>query len=182
MDAGVAAVLGATVGVVGTLGTAVFTYAAARRQARDAGVVEHGHWLRERRHERYIAFLDGLGAWDTVLDQVWEPLGNYRRDPAAGRADLLAVLRALEDRYDDLVALEERVALVGPSGAAHAAEHTRRTYRVLFDVIHHAATERQPIPETEVEATLGHAQEVAGEFRKVSRKVIETPPGVQKRL
>ncbi len=48
--------------------------------------MEHGHWLRERRHERYIAFLDGLGAWGTALDQVWDPLGNYRRDlPQAGQ-------------------------------------------------------------------------------------------------
>ncbi|MFD7534723.1 hypothetical protein [Streptomyces sp. NPDC059819] len=181
MDAGVAAVLGATVGVVGTLGTAVLTYAAARRQARDVGVVEHGHWLRERRHERYIAFLDGLGAWDTALDQVWEPLGRYRRNPAAGRAGLLAALQTLEGRYDGLVALEERVALVGPEGAAHAAERTRRIYRVLFDVIHHAATEGQPVPEAEVDAALVDTRKVAGDFRKVSRQVMEKPPGVWER-
>ncbi len=176
MDAGVAAVLGAAVGVVGTLGTAMLTYAAARRQARDVGAVEHGHWLRERRHERYLAFLDGLDAWDRALDLIWEPLHEYRSDPIAGRARFLAALEPLQDRCDELTKLQERVSLVGPVGAANAAEETWRSYRVLFDLVHHAVFHEEPYPEEAVAKVLKRNRAVATAFRESSRKIMETPP------
>ncbi|MGW4623449.1 hypothetical protein [Streptomyces sp. NPDC004592] len=176
MDAGVAAVLGATVGVVGTLGTAVLTYAAARRQAQDVGAVEHGHWLRERRHERYLAFLDGLDAWDRAFDLIWEPLREYRSDPVAGRGRLLAALETLRDRSNDLIRLHERVSLVGPVGVANASASAWRSHRVFFDLVHHAVVGEQPYPEEEADKVLEHSRAAASAFREASRKVMETPP------
>lgn len=74
MDQGLAAVLGATGGVVGTLGTAVFAYAAARMQTRDAGMVEHGHWLREKRLAACSAFLETLTQVEDRVHSDWSGL------------------------------------------------------------------------------------------------------------
>lgn len=57
MDQGLAAVLGASVGVLGTMGTALLTYAATRGQVRDQGRVTHAHWLREARQRAYTEFV-----------------------------------------------------------------------------------------------------------------------------
>lgn len=56
MDQGLAAVLGAGVGVMGTLGTAVLTYAATRGQVRDQHRVGHAQWLRDTRQRAYTEF------------------------------------------------------------------------------------------------------------------------------
>lgn len=55
MDQGVSAVLGASVSVLGTAGTAVLTYPAARKQAYDQGRVTHRSALRTERREVYPA-------------------------------------------------------------------------------------------------------------------------------
>jgi hypothetical protein len=45
MDQGIAALAGAGIGVVGSLGTAGLAYLAAERQARDRGRIEHAQKL-----------------------------------------------------------------------------------------------------------------------------------------
>lgn len=60
MDQGLAAVLGATVGVAGTLGASVLAYIATRRQASDQGAIDRAHKVREERREAYLNVMDTL--------------------------------------------------------------------------------------------------------------------------
>jgi hypothetical protein len=82
MDAGWAAVLGATVGVVGTLGSAMLTYAATRSQVHEAGRVEHEHWVRDKRQQLYLDFIDTLDEWDAAVDAMGKAMGRpYQTEP-----------------------------------------------------------------------------------------------------
>ncbi|GGV63027.1 hypothetical protein GCM10010277_68830 [Streptomyces longisporoflavus] len=70
--------LGAAVGVIGTLGTATLTYLATRHQVRDQGRVDHAKVLREERKAAYLDFLEAAESCSKVCD-----FGGNLRDSAA---------------------------------------------------------------------------------------------------
>ncbi|EFF88704.1 conserved hypothetical protein [Streptomyces sp. e14] len=184
MDQGWAALAGAGVGVAGTLCTSWLTYAAARRQARDQGAVEHGRALRNERLEAYLAFMKAAEPVDSVLHRVAHQDGaraSARNAPPP--ADVLhAAVEELGTAVDALYKAQARLDLMGPKPVAAQAVNvwsdvrSLRTYleRVRLGMIEGG------VPHDEYRTGLEDvvdAVEVSRErFARRAREVIETPP------
>lgn len=82
MDQGTAAVLGACVGVVGTIGTAVLTFIAARTQVRDQGMIEHRRTVRTERRDAYRAFMTSISNVEQALENQMLSLAKLEIDAA----------------------------------------------------------------------------------------------------
>lgn len=67
MDQGVAAVLGAGVGVLGALGTAVLTYVGLRHQTASTAANQHRQTVRTERVEAFSAFIEAVQSADSSL-------------------------------------------------------------------------------------------------------------------
>ncbi|MFF2538540.1 proline dehydrogenase [Streptomyces cyaneofuscatus] len=111
MDSGLAALLGAAVGSVTTLGAAIVN---SRAQARS----QHAQWSRQHRRDAYTRYLSALHDRDIAMDAVLDVLRSDRPD-----------LPALDERTDRFVTLArevhracEIVILEGPESVADAAE------------------------------------------------------------
>lgn len=81
MDQGIAAVLGAAVGVVGALGASALTYLGVRQQTRAIGQIEYAKAVWTERAELYATFID-------EVEEAHHALIN-------GRTSLFALRRAL---------------------------------------------------------------------------------------
>ncbi|GAB7102118.1 hypothetical protein JCM4814A_04320 [Streptomyces phaeofaciens JCM 4814] len=106
--------LGASVGVLGTVGTAVLTYLAARKQADDQGRVTHRSALRAERRDAYLAFLQAHESIDGALNVI-----NIASVPEIAVLD-----RAIElvDRgAHEIYVSQSRVELAGPESVCGAA-------------------------------------------------------------
>jgi hypothetical protein len=118
------ALIAGIIGLVGTvIGAAATAWAAkinahknveaVRGQARDQGVNEHAHWLRQQRLVSYEGFLD---AWDECTR-----IRQERADPApsgegaAGRVELRRTASRMMERA-------RRISLLGPEEVSLAAE------------------------------------------------------------
>ncbi|MDQ8706849.1 hypothetical protein RCO28_30915 [Streptomyces sp. LHD-70] len=121
MDQGIAAVLGAGVGIAGGLGSALLGHMTARRQSRDQGRLDHGLKLRDERMSAYLAFLEG--AERTLL-----PLADLREcllepdefsEPAWLRIE--QHIDGLNAHRGELVRLLTRVTLAGPQEVDRSA-------------------------------------------------------------
>ncbi|MFD4880021.1 hypothetical protein ACFWOB_42585 [Streptomyces sp. NPDC058420] len=112
MDQGLAAVLGAAVGVSGTAITGLLGYVAARKQAPDQGRIEHERQLRAERRETYLAYLEWM--------QPANDFGALERGDQTPEA-LEAVRLKLVEAHKHLYALKPRVDLCGPREVAAAA-------------------------------------------------------------
>ncbi|MDN3249730.1 hypothetical protein [Streptomyces sp. ZSW22] len=112
MDQAVAALCGAGIGVVGTLGASWLTYAGTRRQARDQGRVEHARQLRTERREAYLSFMEML-----------EPLEHLPSGPASSLSD--EEFASLKERVQSIPLRGEylltRIRLCGPDEVASKA-------------------------------------------------------------
>lgn len=112
MDQAIAALCGAGIGVVGTLGASWLTYAGARRQARDQGRVEHARQLRTERREAYLSFMELL-----------EPLEHLPALPASSLSE--EEFTALKTRVESIPLRGEylltRIRLCGPDEIANRA-------------------------------------------------------------
>ncbi|WP_180268827.1 hypothetical protein [Streptomyces sp. Ru87] len=120
MDQGISAVLGASVGVLGAVGTAVLTYLAARRQANDQGRVIHRNTLRTERREAYLAFLQAGESIDRALHFI--AFGPGRNPQSPPEIEVLSTAIELADRgAHELYASQSRVDLAGPEHVCSAA-------------------------------------------------------------
>ncbi|MEU1120801.1 MULTISPECIES: hypothetical protein [unclassified Streptomyces] len=76
MDQGLAALLGAAVGVAGTSMAAAITSRASRRQAETELAGSHAQWRRQIRRDAYVCALEAVGAAQQRLDastqRLWE--------------------------------------------------------------------------------------------------------------
>lgn len=111
MDAGLAALLGAAVGSLATLGAAMLSGRAAAR-------AQFGQWRRQHRRDAYATYLGALHDRDIALDAVRDALRPDAPD-----------LRDLDEKVRHFVALArevhraaEVVALEGPSPVVEAAD------------------------------------------------------------
>lgn len=116
MDQGTAAVLGACVGVAGTLGTGFLAYFAARHQIRDQAKLEHRKTVRLERRESYRDFLRRISAIERDLDLFMLKLVKLKLDEASPDAWLEAFdeSTALSDRLKDLQVQSTDLMLAGP--------------------------------------------------------------------
>ncbi|GAA2080520.1 hypothetical protein GCM10009801_38830 [Streptomyces albiaxialis] len=124
MDAGLAALLGAAVGSLATLGAAMVS---SRAQAR----AQHEQWRRQHRRDAYAGYLSALHDRDIAMDAVLDAL-------RADEPDLAEV----DDRVHRFIGLArevhraaEVVILEGPAPLAEVAERVTRASSSLSEVM-----------------------------------------------
>ncbi|WP_329377809.1 proline dehydrogenase [Streptomyces sp. NBC_01351] len=120
MDAGLTALLGAAVGSLTTLGTAMLT-------GRTAARTQHEQWRRQHRREACATYLGALHDRDVALDAVrmaLRPESPDLRDVDA-KAELFVTLARTVHRAAEIVHLE------GPSPVARAADDVARASEEL---------------------------------------------------
>lgn len=128
MDAGIAALLGAAVGSLATLGAAVVS---GRAQAR----AQHDQWRRQHRRDAYAGYLSALHDRDIAMDAILDALRSDGPD-----------LAELDERTRHFVALArevhraaEVVALEGPASLAEVTDRVARASRELSEVMRRMA-------------------------------------------
>ncbi|MGW1401052.1 hypothetical protein ACWCRF_20860 [Streptomyces sp. NPDC002405] len=116
MDQGTAAVLGACVGVAGTLGTGFLAYFAARHQIRDQAKLEHRKTVRLERREAYRDFLRHISEIERDLDLFMLKLVKLKLDQASPETwlETFDESTALSDRLKDLQVQSTDLMLAGP--------------------------------------------------------------------
>lgn len=119
MDQGIAALLGATVGVVGALGTAALAFFGVRYQARATGQIEHQKALWNERIAAYSAFIEAVQGAHNVLLEISAKLRKYSPDPetpanATAAQDLVSRLQEAKDRVSAAYECMARIYVVGP--------------------------------------------------------------------
>ncbi|MFJ2198992.1 hypothetical protein [Streptomyces violaceusniger] len=130
MDQGIAAVLGAGVGVLGTLGTAALTHMAARRQTLDNGKVQHWQKMRDERKETYLSFLSAVEDFQAEVSgfhaSLLPPEAESNTPPISGSR------KAAGDCLTKLYGQCNRVGLAGPTPMADQARAVRTTATSAF--------------------------------------------------
>jgi hypothetical protein len=111
MDAGLAALLGAAVGSLTTLGAAIVN---ARAQAR----TQHVQWRRQHRRDAYAAYLSALHDRDIVMDEILDALQADQPDLPA----LDETVRHFIARAREVHRAAEVVILEGPPSIVEAAD------------------------------------------------------------
>ncbi|WP_409055573.1 hypothetical protein [Streptomyces sp. SYP-A7185] len=106
MDQAVAALCGAGIGVVGTVGASWLTYVGTRRQAPDQGRIEHARQLRTERREAYLSFMELLEPMDHVPTEAPAEVAPEQY------AGLDSQLQTIRTRGESLLA---RIQLCGPA-------------------------------------------------------------------
>lgn len=136
MDQGIAAVLGAGVGIVGTLGTAFLTYAGARHQTRDQGRIDHQRSVRNERMAAYEAFFESLTEHERRMSDTQAALSQDARqegdtDGRWERSD--ERLELVDSGLDELRLRQIKVIIAGPAAVSdslaslmHVLEEERR--------------------------------------------------------
>jgi hypothetical protein len=120
MDAGVAAVLGAVVGVAGTIGAAALGWLSARSQLQAQRLIDYDERRRQARRDAYAAFLAHLSKVRVPLMESLEAL----EQPAP---DLDAILQRLEAAQHEAIqnnSISYAVMLEGPAKVAEIASGT----------------------------------------------------------
>lgn len=171
VDQGLAAVLGASVGVIGTLGTACLTYLATRQQGR----VEHGHWLREQRQRAYEEFLITYDRFAGAATALEDALLEGR---AEGLQDLTA---ALKESLDTFATARSRVAVTGPAAASKSAG---KIATLLREVVSALKAWQDDLPSegdaseksTRLHELQSRVQYAYRDFIRDVRSVLESPP------
>ncbi|MCQ8835803.1 hypothetical protein [Streptomyces malaysiensis] len=126
MDQGLAAVLGAFVGVVGTTATAVFTGRYMRQQAQDQAHIDHARWRREIRQETYAAMLVPITEARAVAREASRALIREDTD-----AEVESLLGQLEELIQTIRASCARLYLEGPIEVVRAGDAVLRKLRVV---------------------------------------------------
>ncbi|MFI1394257.1 proline dehydrogenase [Streptomyces sp. NPDC020681] len=132
MDAGLAALMGAAVGSVATLGAAVVT---GRAQARS----QHAQWRRQHRRDAYAGYLSALHDRDIAMDAVLDALRSDEPD----LSDVDEKIRRFIALAREVHRAAEVVILEGPSSVAdvagrvsHASSDLSHVMRRMVDNAH----------------------------------------------
>ncbi|MEU4610836.1 hypothetical protein [Streptomyces umbrinus] len=119
MDAGVAAILGSSVGVAGTTVAAVVAAWSTRWQVRSQAYLEHHRWRREVRQAAYSALITEAVAAEEGLRRAWTTL------IAAGPVDLdeaMERMRAAENLVGAARRAASTVAVEGSTTVVESAD------------------------------------------------------------
>ncbi|MEU4998258.1 hypothetical protein [Streptomyces sp. NPDC021622] len=174
MDQGLAAVLGAGVGVLGTLGTAALTYAATRRQAMDHGRVQHWQQLRDERKETYLALLSAL---EDFMFESGEFLVALKSTPSSEL--VTESQKTAGDRLTDVYRQCQRVDISGPSSMADLATKLRSAATRSFGYLDaHVRNETRLTLESVRKHSVITTElaQVRGSFVEEARRLLETFP------
>lgn len=171
MDAEVAALLGAAVGSLATLGAAFVTGRAAARSQFD-------QWRRQHRRDAYVSYLAALHERDIAMDAIFEALRPDAPD-----------LEQVEERVGRFVGLArevhraaEVVLVEGPSEAAKAAGRVGRASGDLSEVMRrmvadaHAADAGRKAADTVLAAHREQAlHQAVKRFRSAAAGILDKP-------
>ncbi|MFD4608042.1 hypothetical protein ACFWOT_07960 [Streptomyces sp. NPDC058440] len=173
MDQGLAAVLGASVGLAGALGAATLTYIATRKQAADQGLVEFKRSLRSERREAYLAFIRATEDLHPVLVALgWHGQVSAEESPM-GRAEQISTLRSL---VRDLYRLQAQIDLVGPTEISRAAiEVWGRIADLRSALEREQAMGHGGSRSRALDVALDSLEDVRETFSATARRVLETP-------
>jgi hypothetical protein len=131
MDAGVAAVLGAVVGVAGTMGAAALGWLSARSQLRAQRLIDYGERRRQARRDAYAAFLEHLSKVRVPLMESLDALDQPL-------PDVDAILRRLEAAQHEAAqndSISYVVMLEGPAKVAEIATGTMEAISALNGIM-----------------------------------------------
>ncbi|WP_109508469.1 proline dehydrogenase [Nocardioides speluncae] len=152
MDAGLTALLGAAVGSLATLGSAMLTGRAAARS-------QFGQWRRQHRRDAYAAYLGAAYDRDVAADAVRDALATDRPD----LEDVDAKMEYFEAQVRGVQRAAEIVILEGPQvvvealyGVVHAADDLAEVMRRMVRDAHAENTSRKA-----ADTTLASAREHA---------------------
>ncbi|NVI93031.1 proline dehydrogenase [Actinomadura sp. BRA 177] len=180
MDAGIAALLGAGLGSLTTIGAAVVT---GRAQAR----TQFAQWRRQHRRDAYAAYLGALHERDIAMDAVLAAL----RPDEPDLADVDEKVRRFIDLAREVHRAMEIVIIEGPPPMVEAAERVQRASEGLSAVMRRmvedaraadsgrkvadeeAAAERERLLYAEVKAFRAEARDVLG--RAQGRRGVTRP-------
>ncbi|MFE7959574.1 MULTISPECIES: hypothetical protein [unclassified Streptomyces] len=168
MDQGVSAVLGASVGVLGTVGTAVLTYLAARKQADDQGRVAQRSMLRTERREAYLAFLQAQESIDSALNLI-----DAQSPPESAVLD--SAIELADRGAHEIYVAQSRVELTGPESVCGAALEAWGAARNLRSFLEDVRGGRVPPSQYEgqSEARIDEVERCKLEFTAAARSVLE---------
>ncbi|MGW3119203.1 hypothetical protein ACWDBW_19010 [Streptomyces sp. NPDC001107] len=108
MDQGIAALLGATVGVLGTVAAAAISGWSSRQQLRAQAGIDHAQWRRQARRDAYSAFLAPAHEAGNALKQAARSL--------IGEVDVSEADRRLQTAHDNLTAVHAAWAALAVEG------------------------------------------------------------------
>lgn len=180
VDQGLAALLGAGIGVVGVLSTAVLTYASTRHQGRQARAAEHDRSLRAERRSTYLEFWNGVYKEVTEYRQFLHAVDDF----FSNRTEIEPNWQAWGEWYElriqatfELDRLRTGVSLVGPESVSVAAQEV---FGGLIDAslsVRDLVERRDPVewrPHA-VKAALVSVERGHGAFISQARSVITSP-------
>jgi hypothetical protein len=170
MDAGLAALLGAAVGSLATLGAAIVN---SRAQAR----AQQDQWRRQQRRNACASYLSALHDRDIAMDAILKAL-------RADEPDLTTVdekIRHFVDLAREVHRTAEIVILEGPASLAEVAERVTRASRDLSQVMRrmaedaHAGDSTRKAEDTDLAAERERAlYQVIKDFRLAARDTIDS--------
>ncbi|MEU9329495.1 hypothetical protein AB0D91_37840 [Streptomyces canus] len=137
MDAGLAAVLGAAVGAVGTGGAAIATALLNRSQARLQLRAEHVRLLRQTRQTIYARFTEALQTAHESLFAVERKLRLYRADEPDAEAKRAEIERAFDIAQEQTEVLSTPAALVAIEAPFELSDRSDKAAHALSDYRNH---------------------------------------------
>lgn len=173
MDQGVAAVLGAVVGVGGATVTAVATAWGLRWQSRAQTRAAHAQWQRQARREAYLGFLRAAGS----LSRENAHLRDVLNAPGTAAPATLTMewCEALHSSRVELIDAAQVVDLEGPERLANVVRAVVTQAWRLTDLADELVPRGQTEPE-DAERLQGVHKDLAAElkqFRSAARLVLE---------
>ncbi|MFC9680828.1 hypothetical protein [Streptomyces sp. NPDC056948] len=117
MDQGLAALMGAAIGVVGTTGASALAGWAGRRQVQAQQAGEHARWRRQGQRETYASFL-------TAVERVRE---HSHQSEARELEETSRLSDELNERVEAVMRTLSMVIVEGPDEVVAVAEELRDT-------------------------------------------------------
>lgn len=170
MDAGVAALLGAAVGSVATLGAAIVS---GRAQAR----AQYSQWRRQQRRDAYVALLGALHDRDLAMDEILAALdAETDLDGLDGKVERFVHLAREVHRAVEIVIVE------GPPAMADAASQVVHASEDLSEVVRRMTADPRASddPSRADDLDLAHRREhlmyqTIVDLRAAAAKILDSP-------
>lgn len=174
MDQGLAALLGATVGVAGTVLASAITGWSARQQVQAQARAEHAHWRRQMRRDAYSAFLAPASECRHALKMAGRAF--------VGEPDTEEIDRRLQDAQGQLALAQAawaNLAVEGPEAVEQAARSVYTKLKSMQTTLLALRDSPEEAPESDSLLFERHAFEVArlservGEFTAAARSALD---------
>ncbi|MER5218751.1 hypothetical protein ABT063_52010 [Streptomyces sp. NPDC002838] len=174
MDQGIAALLGATVGVLGTVSASAISGWSSRQQIGAQARVDHAHWRRQARRDAYSAFLAPANETRNSLKQAARAL--------IGDVDTEGADHHLHDAHDKLGEVQATwaaLAVEGPESVEQAANGVKTALHSMHTTLLAWRDSAEGAPDHNVKFVERHAVEVTrvseriGAFATTARAALD---------